>query len=124
MDLEELSRKLAELAKQKKDIENEMNRIIFTSPGGGVTPGGGCLRLEDVYSTRAGRKYGPYGPYYYIYYHHTSKMEKRYVGKRADHLTSRTEAGTKLDQLEKEYKRILRLERKLTKLIPATASQN
>ena len=122
MDLEQLSARLGELAKQKKGIEDEMNKTILASPDGSAALAGGCLRLEDVYCTRGERKYGPYGPYYYLYLHHTSKMEKRYLGKQADRLVPKIEDRARLDELERQYKRILSLERRLTKLLSALHS--
>jgi hypothetical protein len=101
---------------RKKEVTEEMDRIIrvFNLNGSG-SKAVGCLRLEETYCTKWGRKYGPYGPYYYLYFHHTERLEKRYLGKSADKFRVRLDAIGKLKQLEAEYKRILKLERELLK---------
>ncbi|WXG45740.1 MAG: hypothetical protein WED05_03475 [Candidatus Atabeyarchaeum deiterrae] len=103
---------------RKKRIANEMAGLASAF---GIDQGkletGGCLRLEDVYCVKRGKRYGPYGPYYYLYFHRTEKMEKRYVGKRADRLKVRQEVNGKLRELEAEYKKILSVERRLAKAL-------
>jgi hypothetical protein len=101
---------------RRKQIEDEMNRLSsafrFNQDKSGP---GGCLRLEEVYCIKRGRKYGPYGPYYYVYFHRTERMEKRYLGKRADRFISRREVLDQFRRLEEEYKQILGLERAMSK---------
>jgi hypothetical protein len=108
-----LLRRIQELALRKKQISEEMNRIGSVSGVGGGGMGVGCLRLEDVYCVKGGKRYGPFGPYYYIYLHRTGKLEKRYVGKRADRLNVRFESMSRFRELEGEYRDILKLERRL-----------
>jgi hypothetical protein len=113
--MEVLVRKIDELAKRKSWINGEVSNIVSAFGVSGEGIGQGCLRLEDVYCVKRGRKYGPYGPYYYLYVHQTGRLQKAYVGKRADQLKVRKDAIGLLRDLEREYKRILKLERKLMK---------
>ncbi|WXG43095.1 MAG: hypothetical protein WED04_03390 [Promethearchaeati archaeon SRVP18_Atabeyarchaeia-1] len=104
------------LADRRKQIAEEMASLALTA---GINEGGsrsaGCLRLEEVYCLKHGRKYGPYGPYYYLYFHRTSGMEKLYLGKSADQFVVRREALGRFAELEEEYKHILGLERIMLK---------
>jgi hypothetical protein len=115
--MEVLVRKIDELAKRKSWINAEVSSIVSAFGVGREDVGQGCLRLEDVYCVKQGRKYGPYGPYYYLYVHLSGKLQKTYVGKRADQLKVRKDAVELLRDLEREYKRILELERKLMKAV-------
>lgn len=100
------------LSERKRQIEDEMNRLssAFRLNHGEAAPTG-CLRLEQVYCVKRGKRYGPYGPYYYVYFHRTDRMEKRYLGKKADRFIFQREAADRFRQLEDEYKQILGLER-------------
>lgn len=99
---------------RKKEIAEEMDYIVRAfSLSGPRSRAIGCLRLEETHCTKDGRKYGPYGPYYYLYLHRTEKLEKRYLGKRADKFRVRRDAIVKLKRLEADYKRILKLERQM-----------
>jgi hypothetical protein len=104
------------LSERRKQIEDEMGRLAsafgFNQTGSAV---GGCLRLEEVYCIKRGKKYGPYGPYYYVYFHRTDGMEKRYLGKKADRFMFHREAMSRFGELEKEYKQILALERAMAR---------
>jgi hypothetical protein len=104
------------LSERRKQIEDEMNSLssAFRFNQGESGPGG-CLRLEEVYCVKQGRRYGPYGPYYYVYFHRTERMEKRYLGKSADRFISRREVLDQFRHLEEEYKQILGLERAMSK---------
>jgi predicted transcriptional regulator len=115
--MEAIVRKIDELAKRKSWINGEVNNIVSAFGVDRKAVGQGCLRLEDVYCVKRGRRYGPYGPYYYLYVHRPDKLQKTYVGKRADQLKVRKDAVGLLKDLEREYKRILKLERKLTKTL-------
>jgi hypothetical protein len=111
--LETIERQIQAYARRKAEIAKEMNAIrkaFQVEPGDAA----GCLTLEEVYSTKNGKKYGPFGPYYYIYHHRGArKLEKSYVGKRADALIGRREALVKLRELDAEYREILKIERRL-----------
>ena len=48
------------------------------------------FQLEEVYTTKRGKRYGPYGPYWYVYWHtplghlrrsNVTRQRSRYVGK-------------------------------------------
>ncbi len=117
MSMEVVLAKIAELAKRKGWVSSEVTDIVSAFGIDREAIGQGCLRLEDVYCVKQGRKYGPYGPYYYLYVHRTGKLQKTYVGKRADQLKVRKDAVGLLRNLEREYKRILKLERKLMKAL-------
>ena len=112
-------RRIQELASRKKKIGEEMGVLTAGSGTGGV-PGIGCLRLEDVYCVKEGKRYGPFGPYYYIYFHRTGKLEKHYVGKSADELNVKLEAKGRFKELEEEYRDILRMERRLMRALKLT----
>jgi hypothetical protein len=112
-----LLKRIQEVALRKKQISEEMNKIGWVSGVGGGGTGVGCLRLEDVYCVKEGKRYGPFGPYYYIYLHKTGKLEKRYVGKSASQLNVRLEAFGRLGELEVEYREILKTERRLMKAL-------
>jgi hypothetical protein len=100
------------LSQRRKQIEDEMNRLssAFRLNHAEGVPNG-CLRLEEVYCVKRGKRYGPYGPYYYVYFHRTDRMEKRYLGRKADSFIFHREAEDRFRQLEDEYKQILGLER-------------
>jgi hypothetical protein len=115
--LESLLKRIQELALRKKQISEEMNKIGSASGAGGGGMGVGCLRLEDVYCVKTGKRYGPFGPYYYVYFHKSDRLEKRYVGKSADRLNVRLETSGRLRELEGEYREILKLERKLMRAL-------
>lgn len=117
MPMEVIIRKIDELAKRKSWINGEVSNIVSAFGVDREAVGQGCLRLEDVYCVKHGRKYGPYGPYYYLYVHRTGNLQKTYVGKRADRLKVRKDAVGLLRDLEREYKCILKLERKLMKTL-------
>jgi hypothetical protein len=103
------------LLERKKQIEDEMDRLTSAFHlAEGDSTSGGCLRLEEVYCVKDGRRYGPYGPYYYVYFHRTSGMEKRYLGKKADKFIFRKEVADRFRRLEEEYRRILSLERAMS----------
>ena len=104
------------LSERRKQIEDEMNNLsaAFRFNQGESKPGG-CLRLEEVYCVKRGRRYGPYGPYYYVYFHKADGMEKRYLGKNADRFVLRREVADRFRRLEDEYKHILGLERAMLK---------
>lgn len=110
-------RRIQELSSRKKRISEEINTVATASDVSQGEGSVGCLRLEDVYCVKDGKRYGPFGPYYYIYFHRTGKLEKRYVGKRADQLNVRLEALSRLRELEAEYRDILRLERRLMRAL-------
>ena len=110
-------RRIQELSSRKKRIGEEISTLASASGIGQGEVSVGCLRLEDVYCVKEGKKYGPFGPYYYIYFHRTGKLEKRYVGKRADQLNVRLEALGRFRELEAEYRGILRLERRLMRAL-------
>jgi len=110
-------RRIQELASRKRRINEEMRDIATASGVGEDELSAGCLRLEDVYSIKEGKRYGPFGPYYYIYFRSTGKLQKRYVGKEADRLTVRLQALGRLRELEAEYKDILKLERRLMRAL-------
>jgi hypothetical protein len=112
-------RRIQELAARKNKIADEMSTITARS-GDGREPKVGCLRLEDVYCVKQGKRYGPFGPYYYMYFHRTGKLEKHYVGKRADELNVRLEATGRFKELEGEYRDILRMERRLMRALKLT----
>ena len=115
--MEVIIRKIDELAKRKSWINGEVSNIVSAFGVDREAGGHGCLRLEVVYCVKRGRKYGPYGPYYYLYVHRSGKLQKTYVGKRADQLKVRKDAVGLLKDREREYKRILELERRLTKTL-------
>jgi len=110
-------RRIQELALRKKRISEEMSGIVAVSSVGEGELSAGCLRLEDVYSVKEGKRYGPFGPYYYVYFHKTGKLQKRYIGKQADQLNLRLEALGRLRELEAEYRDILKLERRLMRAL-------
>jgi hypothetical protein len=101
---------------RKKEIAERMDEIVqafgLTSPKAWAV---GCLRLEEIYCTKGGTRYGPYGPYYYLYSHRAGKLEKKYLGKSAEKFEARRDAVTKLRQLEAEYRRILKSERQMVR---------
>ena len=111
--VDDIVKSVQELSKRKRWVDEEISSIFvaFRSDDSGYK--GGCLRLEDVYCVKSGRRYGPYGPYYYLYLCRSDGMVKRYIGKRADRLMVRREVLARLRALEAERKRILGLERKL-----------
>jgi len=41
----------------------------------------GCYRLEKIYTSKKGKLYGPYGPYWYLYYYKDGKLYSKYIGK-------------------------------------------
>ena len=104
------------LSERRKQIEDEMNHLssAFRLDQSG-SAASGCLRLEEVYCVKHGRRYGPYGPYYYVYFHRAYGMEKRYLGRKADRFIFQREAADRFRQLEEEYKQILGLERTMSK---------
>lgn len=111
------------LAERRKQIEDEMDRLA--SAFGIVqseSTAGGCLRLEEVYCIKRGKKYGPYGPYYYVYFHRTDGMEKRYIGKKVDRFLFRKEAMSRFGELEREYRQILALERAMSRRVGISAT--
>jgi hypothetical protein len=111
--LDDIVEKVQELSRRKTSVDQEMSGIFVAFAPDKSNYGSGCLRLEDVYCIKNGRRYGPYGPYYYLYFYKPDGMVKRYIGKRADRLTVRREALARLRALEAERKKILGLERKL-----------
>jgi hypothetical protein len=115
--LEALMRRIQDLSSRKKRISEEINTLTTASGADLGEASVGCLRLEDVYCVKEGKRYGPFGPYYYIYFHRTGKLEKRYVGKRADQLNVRLEALGRLRELEAEYRDILKLERRMMRAL-------
>jgi len=110
-------RRIQELASHKKRISEELSGMAIASDFGQGKGSVGCLRLEDVYCVKEGKRYGPFGPYYYIYFHTAGKLEKRYVGKQADQLNVRLETLGRFRELEAEYRNILKLERRLTRAL-------
>jgi len=100
------------LFERKKQIEEEMSRLASAFSFNKDGPiASGCLRLEEVYCVKHGKKYGPYGPYYYLYFHRKDGMEKLYLGRKADRFQLRREVMGRFGELEREYKQILGLER-------------
>ena len=115
--MDEVVEKVQEILRRKQQVDEEMDSIFLAFGSMDSGYGGGCLRLEDVYCVKNGRRYGPYGPYYYLYFYKPDGLVKRYVGKRADQLKVGREVHGRLRSLEAERKKILGLERRLRHIL-------
>ena len=103
------------LSRRRKEIEDEMDRLQSSfGISHGNSSAAGCLRLEKVYCVKHGKRYGPYGPYYYLYFHRPEGMEKRYLGRMVDRFVTNKEGAARFRELEREYERILSLERAIS----------
>ena len=106
-ELEQRRRDIMQLEQRKQEIQDDMQKLVdevrlrtFWS-----------LELQDIYCTKKGVRYGPYGPYYYLFRWEKGRLVSVYIGKDASDLKLKISAMHRLRQLEKDYRELNTFER-------------